>query len=62
MRGRMWSDALVCSVLSCIVQALLNLCKMDGGLAAFVYGSGVPPLLPSVMLLLTAAAVDCCCC
>ena len=33
------------SVLSCIIQALLNLSKIDGGLAAFIQGQGVPPPL-----------------
>ena len=38
------------SVLSCIVQALLNLSKIDGGLNAFVEGHGT-----------TAQSLPCCC-
>jgi hypothetical protein len=34
------------SVLSCIIQALLNLSKIDGGLAAFTQGQGAAPPPP----------------
>ena len=44
------------SVLSCIIQALLNLSKIDGGLAAFTQGQGAPLPPPC------DSAAHCCLC